>query len=250
MANGKYINYPKLTIYALVSENEPNIIRYVGITRRNPLYRLSNHIYEAKNFSNKNNKTRWISSINFKIKQIIIDEIIDDGNGIFWEKYWVNQIKSWGFVLVNSNNGGGGLNKRSEEFSEWLSNRNKGNKYNLGKKHSEEAKNKMSLKKMGKVSPRKGCVVTEETKERQSLAKIGKVGNATGFKHTEDTKNKKRKPVYQLDLDGNIIKEWLGAREASKSLGIQESKITSVCKGNRITTGGFKWKYINLCQNI
>lgn len=247
MANGKYINinYPKIIIYCLVSESEPNMIKYIGITSRRPEYRLSNHIYEAKKNPNKNNRTKWISTNNFKIKQIILD-IIETGDSYFWEKHWISLVKTWGFDLVNSNNGGGGSNKKSLEFSKWLSERNKGNKYNLGKTHSEMAKLKMSKAKLGKPSPRKGCVVSEETKIKQSLAKQGKKGNATGFKHTEETKNKKRKPIYQLDLDGNIIKEWLGAREASKNLGIHESKITSVCKGNRITTGGFKWKYINL----
>jgi hypothetical protein len=251
MANGVYINinYPKLTIYGLVSKNEPNDIKYVGMTRRNPLYRLSNHIYEAKKEPNKNNRTKWISLINYEIIQIILDEIYDE-NIIFWEQFWISQIKTWGFELTNSNSGGGGLNKRNNDFSNWLSKRNMGNKYNIGKKHSEDTKLKISLKKIGKSSPRKGCIVSEETKNKQSLAKIGKIGNATGFKHSEETKNKKRKPVYQLDLDGKIIKEWLGAREASKNLAINESKITSVCKGNRITTGGFKWKYVNLCQNL
>jgi hypothetical protein len=60
MANGKYINinYPKLVIYALVSEKDPNNIKYVGVTRRTPSYRLNSHIYEAKNNSNKTEKTK------------------------------------------------------------------------------------------------------------------------------------------------------------------------------------------------
>ena len=77
MANGKYINinYPKLTIYGLVSEDEPNIIKYVGVTRRNPLYRLSNHIYEAKYFnvnisaiSKRMNKNKEYKGFIFKTK--------------------------------------------------------------------------------------------------------------------------------------------------------------------------------------
>ena len=79
MAKGKYINinYPKITIYALVSEIEPDIIKYVGVTRRIPRYRLHNHISEARKTPNKNSKTKWISSVNFKIKQIVLDEVSD-----------------------------------------------------------------------------------------------------------------------------------------------------------------------------
>jgi group I intron endonuclease len=248
MASKTYINinYPKLTIYALVSEDEPNVIRYVGITRRNPSYRLNSHIYDAKNFSDKNSKTRWISSKNYKIKQIILDEIYGDYDAIFWEQYWINQIKVWGFVLTNSNNGGGGLNKRNSEFSEWLSNRNKGNKYNLGKKHTKETKNKMSLKKIGKISPRKGCVVTKETKEKQALAKIGKVGNATGFKHTEETKNKKRKKVFVLNINNKVVMEFNSVSETARYFEIQSSTISIRLNKNKEYKGFiFKTKIEN-----
>jgi len=247
MANGKYINinYPKLIIYGLVSEIEPDNIRYVGVTRRNPLYRLSNHIYEAKKFSDKNNRTKWISSVNYKIKQIILDEIDDDNDIIFWEKYWINQIKVWGFNLVNSNNGGGGLNKRDESFSIWLSNRNKGNKYNLGKTHSDDSKLKMSIKKIGKTSPRKGCVVSEETKLKQSLAKIGKKGNATGFKHTEETKNKKKKKVVVINND-KVVMEFNSVSETANYFNVNIPTISKRMNKNKEYKGFiFKTKIEN-----
>jgi len=63
-----------------------------------------------------------------------LDEVPED-EWKFWEIYWISQVKQWGFDLTNGNNGGGGLLKRDKEFSEWLSKRNKGNKYRLGKKH-------------------------------------------------------------------------------------------------------------------
>ena len=60
-----------ITIYGLVSEIEPNNIRYVGITRRNPKHRLNNHLYEAKHFPNKSEKTIWFNNEELKIKQIL-----------------------------------------------------------------------------------------------------------------------------------------------------------------------------------
>jgi group I intron endonuclease len=215
-------------IYCLVSEDEPNNIKYVGITRRKPEYRLSNHIYEAKKEPNKNKRSKWISENNFKIKQIILD--IVDENPIFWEQYWISQIKTWGFDLVNSNKGGGGLNKRSIEFSKWLSNRNIGNKYNLGKTHSLNAKDKMSKAKIGKESPRKGAIISDETKLKQSLSKLGKKSNASGFKHSEETKMKKRKKLLQFNLNGDLIKEWDSVTEVANHFNVGISTISNVLK--------------------
>jgi hypothetical protein len=241
MANGKYIN-----IYALVSESEPNVLKYIGVTRRNPKNRLKSHLFEAKATPTKNKRTSWISQNSYKIQQIILDEVLEENCDYkLLEKFWISLVKSWGFTLVNSNNGGGGTLKRDENFSKWLSNRNLGNKYNLGRKHSEESRKNMSLSHIGLPSARLGVEVSQATKDKQSKAKLGKKGNATGFKHTEETKNKKRKPVIQLDLNGNFIKEWIGGREAAKMLRIQESNITLVCKGQRATTGGFKWIFKN-----
>ena len=234
MANGKYINinYPNFYIYGLVSKDNPDDVKYIGITSKTPSNRLSNHIYEAKKFNDKTEKTKWISSVNYEIEQIILD-IVNEETSVFWEQYWISQFKTWGFQLVNSNNGGGGLGKRSPEFSAWLSQRNKGNKYNLGKTHSDDTKLKMRNKKIGITSPRKGVIVLEETKQKQSLAKIGSIGNATGFKHTEETKNKKRKTVLQLNSCGDIINEFNSVSEASEYFSVNISGISKRLNKNK-----------------
>jgi hypothetical protein len=54
---------------------------------------------------------------------------------------------------------------------------------------------------------------------------------------------KKKKAVIQLDLDKNIISEWVSANEASDKLHIDRRSICSCCIGKRITSGGFKWMY-------
>jgi len=43
MANGKFININFVTIYGLIDYD--NNLRYVGVTRKKPLYRFNNHIY-------------------------------------------------------------------------------------------------------------------------------------------------------------------------------------------------------------
>lgn len=86
---------------------------YIGKTN-NVLRRMKEHIRKA--------------SIDFNY--VVLDEI-ENINWKFWEQYWIEQFKAWGFTLLNKNNGGGGTLtgiKRSEEckhkISIALSNRN------------------------------------------------------------------------------------------------------------------------------
>ena len=50
-------------------------------------------------------------------------------------------------------------------------------------------------------------------------------------------------PVLQLDLKGNIIKEWPSITDASSCLNIHRSDISKVCSFKRRSAGGFLWKY-------
>lgn len=52
-----------------------------------------------------------------------------------------------------------------------------------------------------------------------------------------------RKAVNQYSKDGKFLKTWTSITEAARELSLQDSKISSVCKGTRKSTGGFVWKY-------
>lgn len=52
-------------------------------------------------------------------------------------------------------------------------------------------------------------------------------------------------PIYQLDLNNNIVKEWDSAAKAAKELNFDASTITKCCKGKLKTHKGFKWQYVN-----
>lgn len=56
---------------------------------------------------------------------------------------------------------------------------------------------------------------------------------------------KARKPIYQLDLDENIVKKWDSISSASSELNIPCSNIVKCLKhtGYYQTSGGYKWKY-------
>ncbi len=111
----------------------------------------------------------------------------------------------------------------------------------LGFKHTEECKNKMSISRKGKQNSL-GRKLSEETKE-----KIGK--NQIGRIKSEIELNKKRKKIVQLDLNSNFINEFIDSVSASKKLNLHETNIRSCCRqeaGFRKypkSTGGFKFMY-------
>lgn len=56
----------------------------------------------------------------------------------------------------------------------------------------------------------------------------------------------KAKFVNQYDLNGNFIKTWKSIAEAARAFNAKTgSNITSVCKGERKSAYGYKWKYTN-----
>lgn len=52
----------------------------------------------------------------------------------------------------------------------------------------------------------------------------------------------KRIAIIQMDKEGNEIKRWRSAVDAANSLGLQNSKISCVVRGERKSSGGFIWR--------
>jgi len=55
--------------------------------------------------------------------------------------------------------------------------------------------------------------------------------------------NKTNKAVLQFTLDGELIAEYYSLRKAERCTGVGNGSISSVCKGNSKTAGGFIWKF-------
>lgn len=51
--------------------------------------------------------------------------------------------------------------------------------------------------------------------------------------------------TVQYTLDNEFIKVWDNAYQASCELNIDNRKICACCRGEKVTAGGFKWKYIS-----
>jgi len=188
-------------------------------------------------------------------------DYIDEIDSIFkhdWkplECFWIEQFKTWGFEVLNINEGGGGPSFHSEETKQklrkpkkegtgdkirkshlgkkvpklskalkgkpkpWISIRNKGNKYALGHKLKIES---IQIIK-DKLKGRKDSNITIENK-RKSASKF-------------------RKIIIQLDLDNNPIKEWESLMEIERNLKFNNGNISLCCQNKQKTAYGFKWKY-------
>lgn len=102
---------------------------------------------------------------------------------------------------------------------------------------SEETRNKM------KASIKKAYETMSD--EKRNLLGKKKIGQRLSEESVEKRTNKVQKPVIQLDLGNNIIREWDSAVKASKILKISSSDICQCCKNKKNSCGGFKWKYLN-----
>lgn len=148
-------------------------------------------------------------------KNIILETIdeIPTNEWKFWEKHYISLFKSWGFILENKNNGGGGLTTH---------------------KFSIERNIKISKSRLGKSMPHKGKKFKEEHKQK--------------IKATRDfLKNRKitwiNTPVLQYDLEGNFIKEWSSQTEATKALNKTGDGIGACCRGRQKKAYNYIWKF-------
>jgi hypothetical protein len=211
----------------------------------------------------------------------IIDEV-PTSEWKFWEKYYISLFKSWGFILINKNNGGGGITKQKVSSKNLISFKMKGkNNWSTGgynKKSvlqfdlngnllnkyisAEEAKRKTNINNihgccLGKHKTVGGYIWFYEKDYNKDILKskmyLSKThGNLFKLKNKEhslkikkavtETNKKKRKSILQYDLDGNFIKEWEYIREAAKELKLNPSGISNNIAGRIKYCGKWVWK--------
>ena len=59
-----------------------------------------------------------------------------------------------------------------------------------------------------------------------------------------DNRKKVRKPVVQMDLNGNEVARFASCKEAAHNTGAHQGVISNACAGRCQTAGGFKWRYV------
>lgn len=197
-------------IYTLSKNNE---VFYIGKTN-NIKKRLANHKITLNDES---------------VCLEILDKVID---WKFWEQYWINQFKIWGFVLTNKNKGGGGPDFLSSYSKNLISLKLKGRKI----KRTSETNNKIGLSHKGlKKTP---C--SDERKRKISQSNSGKKYNLGKIYQCKNYKK-----VQQYDLDNNFIKEWNNVYEILNFLNKKPTNMSifRCCQGKIQQAYGFIWKY-------
>lgn len=61
--------------------------------------------------------------------------------------------------------------------------------------------------------------------------------------HNERMAKAKSKPVFQYDLEGNLINKWCSTREVERELGFSQGNISKCCLDIYKQAYGYVWKY-------
>lgn len=134
------------------------------------------------------------------------------------EIYYIKEFNSkvpFGYNVADGGEGNLGI-KHSEKT------RVKMSKSHIGLKHSTSTRSKMSSWQTGRKLP-------SSTKEKISKALMGKANNKKG--------------CIQYTTNMELIAEYPSIKEAAKVLGICSVSISSALAGKYKTAGGFIWKY-------
>ena len=205
----------KINIYYLSKED--NIPFYIGKTKSV----FSKRIYSHKlKFGN-----------NIKIELI---DIVEENEWKFWESYWIEQFKQWGFNLENKNKGGGGLEHHIIKTKEKISN-------SWNSKSKEEKRNiniKRGLGNLNKKKPNSGY-------KNQSKEDIQKLIQRSPF-NKSDWNEQCKKQVLMLDkTTKQILKEFKSVTEAAASINRSQPSLSDALNGKSKTSGGYIWKFKN-----
>ena len=232
-----------MLIYLLTKENIPF---YIGKT--------TTHFQQKREYKHK-------ERFGFDINMEIIEEI-EGEDWKYWECYWIEQFKQWGFKLKNKNKGGGGCNKMSNFSKKIIGDKNrkpkpiyfKGTK---GIKYSEESKQKMkkpkpegfgeklsnNIERGRKISQsalgntrKKG---TKESKQARINKSIAAIGKKKSLSHRQNMST----PILQMDLQGNLVKKWDQMQILTQSKLISLGVLYKCLKGIKPNANGFIWKY-------
>ena len=228
---------------------------------------IDGKIYIGKDVKNNPNYLGSGIRLKYAIKKYGINsfkkEILEDGitdkkilsqREIYWVAYFNSNNRHVGYNLTKGGDGGdtitNNLNKdkildKKRGKTPW----NKGLKVDklCGEKNGNYGnptgfKENSTTFKSGDLHPFKG--------KKQSKDQIRKRVSSTDYKKRSETfpweqKAKKcMKPILQLDLNENIIKQWESATTAAKELNINRQRLYFAISNNSILLN-YKWKRFN-----
>lgn len=244
---------PERIYFVYCHTNKSNNKKYFGITKQRPKDRWdSGHGYRSNRyFWSAIKKYGWD---NFEHE--IVAENLTEQEAKDMEIQLISDHNTTnreiGYNITLGGESGNGI-ILSQEARQKISIANKGHPT------SKETRDKISKAHKGKIglrgrdSPNYGRKATEETKRLLSISHSGEKHRLYGKSQPKETRDKigvsKSIQVVQLDLNGNLIREWKSLTMA-KEEGFQDSKISSCCKGKRFTHRNYVWMYKSEYNNL
>lgn len=251
--------------------NKINGKRYVGQTKDFDR-RHKEHTMNSRNKTPIDNAFNKYGEDNFIIT-ILKENIYTQCLMNLWECYYIEKYNTLsnnkhGYNLSSGgSNGNVFIGKSDEELNEW---KNKISKSNKGKKANNETKQKMSNIQKERFKnkenhPMYGKHHSDKTKQKMSKSHKGKCKGKERYDMKGDNNPAKRKDVRkkiskkvkgenngnynkgrkvaQYNINGELVKIWNNAKQASEQLNIDASSITKCCRGKYKRAGNFTWRY-------
>lgn len=199
----------KVFIYAFLDETGTPVYvgkandfneRYAGHMR--DINRYDTHFY------------RWLKK-QIAFQKPFFTDILEECDSENWqerETFWIRKFRFMGFPLTNMTDGGDGNNNQvfSKEALQKRSDKLK------GRPRPQEVRDKISKSHIGKK-------LSEETKEKLRQHNLGTKRKFLDYADRCFS-------VLQKSLDGTLIKEWESISKAAKELGYHKSTIATKCK--------------------
>lgn len=204
----------------------PSGKRYIGQTRNDPEARWSN----GRGYSTQPYFKRAIDKYGWdNIEHVVLCSVSNQEYADFLEQWfiekWDTTNSDKGYNCAKGGAGPTGVmwdDERKKAFSEYMTGENNPM---YGRHHSPETIALMSKNRRGKeVSP--------EMREFRTNVLL-------------EANKKRRIPIRQLDLDGNVIRTFPGMGEMEAETGFSHSCVWRVCRGKADTAYGFKWEYVD-----
>lgn len=214
--------------YIYLITNNINNKKYIGQTINSVNTRWIQHKSEAKYLKPNVYFTRAIRKYgpdNFTVETLEeCDNSLLDTREQYYIKLYNSNNKEFGY---NSTIGGNSNNKKYER-NEILNFWNKGLTI-------EEIANKLSCCTQTISTVLKGAEIKETDRRSRSMVVVA---------------DKRKKPILQYDLNGNLISKFSCAEEASKKTGVGVNLIREVCNHKIYSSNGFIWLHENDPKSI
>jgi hypothetical protein len=172
-------------------------------------------------------KNRYYTHGDKKNSEIYELDIVEDNKWRFWESWYIELYKSWGFILENKNNGGGGRGPG------WISSIERNNKIKMALKNHSKYYTKEVRQKISDANKNIPRPFSKEHKQNMLIAK-----------------RKQAKSLLMFSLENKLIKEWESKGQAAEWIKEQTGKTSNIttqikdcCLGRQKTAFKFKWKY-------